>query len=196
MLPVFAKSKRATLELFVKVVGKAAVNANPILGKIKIRHQKEGHKARISDNTGGQSEIDYKKLQVQTSYKPDGMRGMTPNEFIEQAASLGTQLAKKQTEMIFAGINKACQTPDSSRKAISVSSFEDYLTLLKSLDYHSFDENGVPKGQTLVVAPGSPLPGKIREWENDPDKIAEIKAVFKTKHNEQLQREANRGLAD
>jgi hypothetical protein len=196
MLPVFAKSKRASLELFVKVVGKAAIAANPILGKIKIRHQKEGHQARISDNTGGQSEIDYKKLHVQTSYKPDAMRGMTLNEFIEQAALLGKQLAKKQTEMIFAGINKACQTPNTSSKAINVSSFEGYLTLLKSLDYNSFDENGMPKGQTLIVAPGSPLPARIREWENDPKKMAEIKAVFKNKHNEQLQREADRGLAD
>jgi hypothetical protein len=196
MLPVYAKSRRAMFDLFAKLVGEAALSNNPLLLKIRIRHQKEGHRAVVDRTEGGKTEIDYKRLQAETSFKQEDMRGMSLKDFVEQATLLGKQMGEKQAEIIRAGIGDACQSNGKVTKTISVSTFEDYLAFLQSLDFSSFDENSTPKGHALFVAPGSALPGKIHEWESDPEKMQQIKAVFKAKHNEQLQREANRGLAD
>ncbi len=184
------------LDLFAKLVGEAVIRKNPLLLKIRIRHQKEGHRAVLDRAAGGKSEIGYKRLQAEISYKQEDMRGMNLKEFVEQATLLGKQMGEKQAEVIRTGIDDACQSNGKATKQISVSTFEDYLAVLKSLEFSSFNENSMPKGHALFVAPGSPLPGKIREWESDPEKMLQIKAIFKAKHNEQLQREANRGLAD
>ncbi len=149
MLPEFPKAKQAIQNAWFKVIFAETRSSDPFISKIAVRAQREGNRA-----FWGESEIEYRKHSVTCRVPTEIAKGVTTEEFFGMAESLGQEMAKGQARRLF----EVIETPGP--RIITFDNGDGQLTLELWLSKMAtmeidFDERGVPKWPSFVLAPSA-----------------------------------------
>lgn len=198
MLPVFPDARKAMAETFSHYLFEALWDESPILRCIPVSPQLEGRSATYERVGGEMVDVDYKAQSVQRKLEFQEARGLAPDAFMEAAASIGSEMAAKMSEDVFAYLSKTIDSVGN----VAVSrddgiSFESFLDLNSKMDL-DFKDDGSPVNRTIVLSPEvhRTFRASLQEWHADAEKCAAMDAVLKRKKQEFNEREARRRMVD
>lgn len=198
MLPVFPNARKELADTFSHYLFEAFWNESPILQRIPVSPQLEGREASYERSGGEMVDVEYKAQSVQRMMDFEVGRGLDPETFMDTAASIGEEMARKMTEDLFADVSKAIESVGN----VTVSegdgiSFEAFLEMNSKVQLE-FNDDGKPVDRTIVLSPEAHkrFVARLHEWHADPEKCAAMEAVLKKKKKEFDEREACRRMVD
>ena len=144
------------------------------------------------------SEMDFQEMRVEGCIKFEDATGLSPEEFLELAGSMGKESANQMFDQLMGAINQAIDETgniiQSRGKGIT---FESFLETCEKIST-DFDDEGNFRERTLLLSPEAAAQWNIDSprWLTDPEKIAALQKVRNCKLKEYHEREARRTMVD
>ena len=183
MLPVFPRARKAMQDTFFHGIFEAMWNASPLLRQIRVRAQVEGREASFEQEGGKTVNLKYEALRVIRSLKFEDACGLDPEAFIEIAEGIGTEMGRAMLRSVLEDVRIAATEVGNTLTCEGNGiSFDQFLELTAKLRTE-FDEEGNPRGKTLVLSPEAfnQMSEAMKEWEADSAKRAAMEAVVQKK---------------
>jgi hypothetical protein len=197
MLPVFPNALKAMDKAFREEVERASHGKYPWMAKIPRFQQTEGDKANLQHPGGKIVEMDYRKVSFMRTFSYEEAFGMSPEEFLEMAASMGEEMANARFDRFLAVINESTEESGNIVRSSSGLSFEALVQTLTMLEA-DFDQAGMPEEKFLLLSPemAEQLRQSEKEWMSDPAKLEILTSIQNQKKREYYEREARRTMVD
>jgi len=197
MLPHFPKAARAMQDIFHSQVFDGLHEAAPMLLKIPIRPQREGHEGSFQDESGEVHDIEFQRQQAVFNIKTEEARGLTPKAFVEAARQPGRELGMKIAKDLYASVGAAAEAVGNVVKADGEFTFDLLLDCLRTVKL-DFLPDGKARFPELHLGPAAfaEVQRKLPEWNSNPECRARFDELMRRKKEEFLEREACRRLVD
>jgi hypothetical protein len=199
MLPHFPKAHRAMRDTFNKTLFDALWDAAPILRRIRSHQFVEGSKNDYEQEDGTIVEGDQQLARVEYSIKYENATGLKPEVFLEHAEELGRKMGERMERQLFQTMS---MMTDKTGNSVAIGkegdmTFEQWLELNTKI-MTDFDDDGEPHTKHLVCTPEfqKKIIVSLDQWERDPEKVAQMKAVMAKQKEAYDAREARRRMVD
>jgi hypothetical protein len=199
MLPHFPKANRAMNDTFNKTMFDALWGAAPMLRQIRCHQFVEGSKNDYEQEDGTIVEGDQQLARVEYSIKYENATGLKPEVFLEHAEELGRKMGERMERQMYATMSAIT---DQTGNTVSIGNagemtFEHWLELNTKM-MTDFNDDEEPHTRHLICTPEfhEKIIVAFEEWESDPDKVAQMKAVMAKQKEAYDAREARRRMVD
>jgi hypothetical protein len=198
MLPDFPRVKAHLQSQLLRWVQAQVPVIAPILGQIRHYHQHEGRASLLARDDRSVAEMTFERKGFELVLDREGMKVTDMPGVYRKMAALAEDMAREQSTMLFAGVSKAVEEVGNTVSTGGV--FEPHH-LLEGIDkmQMEFDPaSGEPVGQSFVMHPdtAAKLIPRMKEWEKDPQFVAEHARLLDKKRQEWRDRENRRKLVD
>lgn len=173
--------------------------AAPILRRIRCHQFVEGSRNDYEQEDGTIVEGDQQLARVEYSIKYENATGLRPEVFLEHAEELGRKMGERMEGQLFESMSKMI---DEVGNSVAVGqdgelTFEKWLELNTKM-LTDFDDEGEPHTKHLVCTPEfqKKLIASLEQWDRDPEKVAQMKAVMAKQKEAYYAREARRRMVD
>lgn len=198
MLPDFPKLKKQLRLLFRQRLRQSFGHQAPVISELRKHQSHEGDTFTIHRLDGSVSTTAYQKTEVQFTIQKKDLPRLTPQELIAKIDDAAGKMAEEASKHLFEELERAVaevgNVVNAQGKPISS---ELLLQMLQKIQM-DFDEEGRPRGLTMVVGPklAEALKLLIPQWESDPEFSRRHRALMEMKREEWRDRESRRKLVD
>jgi len=185
-------------DAFSKELFRGMWGACPLLKEIRVRPQTEGKEASYQREDGKIVEMNYQLRRVEGRWKPEDARGLSPEDFLQAAASLGEIMGQKMMADLLGAVSNATEEVGNvvscEGKGLT---FEKFLEVVTNV-HTEFDAQGRPNVKTFVASPEAcqQFEKNLKEWTSDPVKRAALEQVTEQHRKAFNEREARRRMVD
>jgi len=199
MLPHFPKAYCAMNDTFNKTLFDSLWNTAPMLRKIRCHKFVEGNKNDYEQEDGTIVEGDQQLALVEYSIKYENAIGLKPEVFLEHAEELGRKMGERMEGQLYQTMSRIT---DQTGNTVAIGkdgnmTFEQWLELNSKM-MTDLDDSGEPPTRHLICTPEfhEKFVSALNQWERDPGKVAQMKAVMEKQKEAYDAREARRRMVD
>lgn len=199
MLPDFPKVKAHLQSQLLRWVQIQVPVIAPVLGQVKRFQQHEGKDGILSRADKSTAEMKYQSMQFEFALSRDQMRTTDMDALFTQLTALAEHMAKEQSTMLIERVSEAAEGVGNTIDAGGRPFEQRHLLEMFEKVQTDFDpETEKPTGQSFLMHPS--LAAKVipraKEWEKDPNFVAEYERIMNKQREEWRAREDRRKLVD
>jgi hypothetical protein len=198
VLPDFPEVKNHAMRVFLREVRNRIPDHEPILREIRHSRIHEGRSGLLTRQDLSTDEMRYERLGAELKLPREQMRRITVDQLLDHVSAMAAQLAEQQAQLMFSRISAAVDQVGNTVSSAEFGAKESFLEMQRRLQVDFDPDTLEPKNLVLVLPPGQieKFDAQVKEWNKDPEFVAEIGRIHQQQIEAWRARENRRRLVD